>query len=45
LPWEEEQIMIETIGGRSDGAAISTIGGVAQEEWDWASEWYQHGSD
>jgi hypothetical protein len=53
LPWEEEQLMIESIGGRSDGTSrISTIGGddsgsmpVAQQEWDWSSEWYQVDSD
>ena len=45
LPWEEEKLMIEAIGGRSDGASTeSMIGRTApgspqmlQEEWDWAA--------
>ena len=53
LPWEEEQLMIEAIGGRSDGAStVSMIGGdstgavpVLEEEWDWASDWEQLGAD
>lgn len=53
LPWEEEKLMIEAIGGRSDGASTaSMIGGTVagspqmmQEEWDWSSNWEQLGSD
>jgi hypothetical protein len=49
LPWAEEQLMIEAIGGRSDGApTVSMIGGDgtgAVQEWDWGADWEQLGSD